>query len=712
MFRISSVAGCFILAAGGAAMAQESELRVDTVIVTSPGPERVAGELLSNVTAVDREELVADLQGTLGDTLSRQPGVSTTYFGAGASRPVMRGLGAERVLVLTNGLGVIDASAASPDHQTGTDGLDAERIEILRGPAALAYGGQAIGGVVNVIDGLIVETLPEDGFEGQAFGAFNSVNDGSEFAGRGRFVVDDFVLSVSAGHRDFDDYDIPGFAESERLHEAEGHEDHDEHEEHEEHEEEEEGHEEEAYGTLPNSFLTTDTLGAGLSWVHESGYIGVAVRHQVSDYGLPGHSHGHEEEGEEDHDDHAHEEEAHEAAYIDLEQTRIDLQAGWRFNHDVLNAIEARFTSADYEHAEFEGPGEIGTQYFTQGYEGRVELDHTLFGFSGAAGVQFFDTDFRAEGEEVFITPTQSNMQGVFLYETREWASGFGIEGGVRWEQVERENDLQGVRDFDLMSSSLGVHQHWENGIFIGAQVALTERAPNESELFANGPHLATDQYEVGNVDLNAETGRNVELTARFLGEYLTLGLNVFRTDFDDFVYLTPGSMVHDGRLTDEVDGLAVYQFVQQDANFAGGELYGNFHFDDGLFGAHWDVNAGIDFVEAELDDGGDVPFIPPVTFNGDVKADWGLFDAGLGVTLANDQTDPGAGSLATDGYAVFDLTAGVTLDQFIPQLEGSRLFLQARNVTDEEIRYATSVLKDQLPVPGRNIRVGFTAEF
>ena len=189
MFRVSSVAGCFILAAGGAAMAQESELRVDTVIVTSPGPERVAGELLSNVTAVDREELVADLQGTLGDTLSRQPGVSTTYFGAGASRPVMRGLGAERVLVLTNGLGVIDASAASPDHQTGTDGLDAERIEILRGPAALAYGGQAIGGVVNVIDGLIVETLPEDAFEGQAFGAFNSVNDGSEFAGRGRFVL-------------------------------------------------------------------------------------------------------------------------------------------------------------------------------------------------------------------------------------------------------------------------------------------------------------------------------------------------------------------------------------------------------------------------------------------------------------------------------------------------------------------------------------------
>ena len=140
----------------------------------------------------------------------------------------MRGLGAERVLVLTNGLGVIDASAASPDHQTGTDGLDAERIEILRGPAALAYGGQAIGGVVNVIDGLIVETLPEDAFEGQAFGAFNSVNDGSEFAGRGRFVLGDFVLLVSAGHRDFEDYDIPGFAESERLHEAEGHEDHDE----------------------------------------------------------------------------------------------------------------------------------------------------------------------------------------------------------------------------------------------------------------------------------------------------------------------------------------------------------------------------------------------------------------------------------------------------------------------------------------------------
>ena len=289
------------------------------VIVTAPGPNRSSDELIGNATLIDRETLIETLAGSLGDTLDRQPGVSTTFFGQGASRPVLRGLGAERVQVLTNGIGVIDASAASPDHQVAADGIDAERIEILRGPAALAYGGQAIGGVVNVIDGLIAESLPEKPVSADLFGAYNSVNEGSELAGRAQFTGGPFVLSLTASDRDFDNYDIPGFAESAAFRAAE---------EAEEAEEEGEGHEEgeEVRGTQENSFLETQTYAAGLSWVGDNAFFGVAVRQQEALYGLPGHSeegHGHgEEEGEEEeHGEEEHEEEE-ENPFIDLEQTR------------------------------------------------------------------------------------------------------------------------------------------------------------------------------------------------------------------------------------------------------------------------------------------------------------------------------------------------------------------------------------------------------
>ena len=215
------VAASLMLGVSPLAFAQDAPETLDTVIVTGVGPQRDTDEMVGNVTAINRGEIIEKLSGTLGDTLAGEAGVSTTFFGQGASRPVLRGLGAERVLVLTNGIGALDASAASPDHQVATDGIDAEKIEILRGPAALAYGGQAIGGVVNVIDGLIVESLPDEPVSFEGFAANNSVNEGTEAGGKARFATGPLVLTLSASARDFGDYDIPGFAESSAARAAE-----------------------------------------------------------------------------------------------------------------------------------------------------------------------------------------------------------------------------------------------------------------------------------------------------------------------------------------------------------------------------------------------------------------------------------------------------------------------------------------------------------
>lgn len=681
-------------------LAQQSEERREApIIVTAPGPDRAADELIGNATSVEREELLETLRGSIGDTLDREPGVATTFFGAGASRPVLRGLGAERVQVLTNGIGVIDASAASPDHQVSADAIDAEKIEILRGPAALAYGGQAIGGVVNAIDGLIAEDLPEEAGSADLFAAYNSVNEGTELAGRGQFVAGPLVFTLSASQRDFDAYDIPDFAESSLLRALE------------EAEEEGEAHgeDEEVRGMVENSFVETQTLAGGVSWVGENAFFGVAVRQQTAEYGLPGHGHEHEE-GEEEGEEHG-EEEA-ENPFIDLDQTRIDVRGGITVNNGFLTDVTGTLAIVDYEHTEFEAIGEPGTIYDVEGSEGRVEFGHAIGGFEGAFGAQFIDKTLDALGEEAFISETDTQSFGVFLYETKEWDDGFGIEGGLRVESVELDNINQGARDFDLFSGSFGLHRHFDNGWFIGGQVSYTERAPNESELFADGPHLATEQFEVGNANLDKETGLNLEGTARWRGDWGGFGVNLFTAQFSDFVFLTPGVTLEDGVLVDEADGLPVFVFVQDDAGFVGGEIYGELFFDDGPLGAEWAFEASVDFVDAELDGGGNVPFIPPVTLNGDVSAEWGAWELGAAVTIAGDQDDPGAGQLPTDGYTTLDLRGEVDLSDFGIGADGTEAFIEARNVTDEEVRYATSVLKDLAPAPGQNIRVGLRVAF
>ena len=707
MSRLLLLASMSPLVLVPAALAQDAERREAPVIVTAPGPDRSADELVGNASAIDREEILETLSGSLGDTLDREPGVASTFFGQGASRPVLRGLGAERVQVLTNGIGVIDASAASPDHQVSADGIDAEAIEILRGPAALAYGGQAIGGVVNVIDGLIVEERPDAPMSGDLFGAYNSVNEGTELAGRGQFVAGDFVLSLSASQRDFDNYDIPDFAESSLLRALEeAEEDH--------HDDEEEDHEEEeeVRDTVENSYLETQTLAAGLSWVGENAFLGVAVRQQTAEYGLPGHGHEHEH-GEEEGDDHGGEaEEGEELPFIDLEQTRIDLRGGITVNNGFLTDVTGTLAIVDYEHTEFEAPGEAGTVYESDGVEGRLEFGHEVGAVAGAFGMQVTDKSLNAAGEEAFISDTDTQSIAAFLYETREWASGFGVEGGARIEMVELDNVNAGSVEFDLFSGSLGLHQHLDSGLFLGAQLSYTERAPNESELFAFGPHLATQQFEVGNATLNKETGLNLEATARWRGEHGSIGLNVFNTEFNDFIYLIPGLAAEDGVVSNVQDGLLVFAFTQEGASFYGGEIYADYVLERGPFGADWSFEASLDFVEGDLDSGGNVPFIPPVTLKAGTSAEWGAFELGAALTWADDQVDAGEGALITEGYTTLDLRGEVDLSELGIGADGTEAFIEARNVTDEEVRYATSVLKDVAPAPGQNIRVGLRVAF
>lgn len=634
----------------------------DIVVVTGVGPARTSDELIASTTVLSTEEVTDRLAGGLGDTLAGLPGVSSTAFGPGASRPIIRGLGAERVQVLANGIGVIDASAASPDHAVSSDPLGAERIEILRGPASLAYGGGAIGGVVNVIDGLIREDLPSKAFSGAVYGALSSADEGKQVAGRVVGAMGDFVGVLNGSWLDTKNIDIPGYALSASARQeaiSNGVDPADF-----------------ANGTLPNSAVENKSLSGGLTWVGDGAFLGGAVRRAENRYGIV----------------------AEDEAFIDMEQTRYDLRGGISFDGPI-KSVKASGSMVDYEHTEFEAPGEPGTKFTNEGWEARIEAAHAPVDLlDGSFGVQASHKDFAAIGDEALIGPTTTDATGVYVYET--WDAGeWGVEGGLRFDNTDIDNIDFGKRGFDTWNASFGGHVHLGPHLFLGASLASTQRAPTDLELFAEGPHPATAQYEVGDDTLGVEKGINTEVSLRWEDDAFNISGSVYRFDFDSFVYLEDTGAVDPG------SALPVFQYVQAGATFTGFELQADTQLGN-AFGVDWKADGSADFVRAKLDAGGNLPLIPPLTVNAGIEGEMNGVTGRISAQYAAKQDDIAAFETPTDSYFTVDARLGFEI------ADGVKLMLEGRNLTDEEVRLHASPLKDIAPMTGRNFRVAIRAEF
>ncbi|MBW8302950.1 MAG: TonB-dependent receptor plug domain-containing protein, partial [Brevundimonas sp.] len=323
-----AVAGCTAVAGTAAAQTppQEPDVVVEDVIVTgTPFGVTDRASLLA-VAVLDEEDLAVAPAATLGDLVNGLPGVRSTNFAPGASRPVIRGLSGPRVQVLTNGLGMIDASSVSPDHQVAVDPGEARRIEIVRGPSTLVFGGSAIGGVVNIIDDRIPSERPE-GVDGHVSAQYSTVDDGSSFGAGLKAGAGPLVFTLDGFTRDSSDYDVPVFPESQALLDEEG----------------------ETAGdkrTVDSTFVQLDQYGAGVSWIGSRGYVGASVKHVDTTYGVPGHAHE---------PDPLAPDAAGEGVSIGLEQTRYDLRGELSFDSGPFSAARLSAGAADYAHTEFEG---------------------------------------------------------------------------------------------------------------------------------------------------------------------------------------------------------------------------------------------------------------------------------------------------------------------------------------------------------------------
>ena len=669
--------------------AEDAHHEIDQIIVTATPLSRTVEQLAQPTTVLYGDELTKKQSTSIGETLSQELGLSSTYFGPVSSRPVIRGQYGERVRVLTNGLDSLDASALSEDHQTTVEGLLAERIEIVRGPATLLYGSGAAGGLVNVVDSRIAEVPLEESFTGGLALNGDTAVGKRDGAARAQFGTENLVFSADFFTRSTDNIEIPGFAESSILRALEEEEGEDEHE------------EDEAYGTVENTDSKTSAGALGVSLVGDRGFLGISFSGFDSEYGIPGHHHEeeHDEDEEEEHED----EEAD--VRIDLDQKRVDAKGEYNVDGEILTSIRFLAAMNEYEHTEFEG-AEVGTFFDVKGTDARVEFQHAPLGaFEGAFGLQYKRIDFDAIGDEAFVPASDTKRTSLFLFEEMKLGESVVLQGSARLEdQSIKGMALAEEYSESAFGASLGTVWRATDTFRVSANLALTERHPNSTELYADGPHVAAQRYERGSITLGdgvleKEQSTNFDLTLHGDSGRLEWSITGFMNSVSDYILLRPTD--------EEIDEFQVYDYDQTDVEFTGIEAEALIELLDSN-SSHLHLRLFADYVDATEDASGEnLPRIPPGRLGLGIHGGWGQLDSSLDATFAADQDDVADNELPTEGYTLLNLSVGYTFDN--PDVY---VFLKGTNLLDEDIRQHTSPLKDLVPLPGRSIHLGMRYDF
>lgn len=625
-------------------------------------------------SVLEGDALIEQRTGTLGEALKNLPGLNSDTFGGGASRPVIRGQTAPRVKVLSDGSEVMDASSISPDHAVTVEPLLAERIEVLRGPATLLYGGGAIGGVVNVVDRKIPTAVPTRGIEAEAelrgaTGTKERSGAAGIAAGEGQFAV-----RVEGMKRSTSDYDVPDWPG----------------------------------GKLEGSYSESTQGSVGMSWITSRGYVGLAFTHLESKYGLPGHNHeyegchphgthlhcgGHDHEHDHDHGEEGHDYE-HEhggVPYVKLRSNRLDLRAEYQDPFAGFERIRVRGGLTGYQHDEIEG-GQVGTRFKNKGYDLRLELQHKpIASWRGVVGVQNAYSDFRAEGEEAFLPRSKTRSNGLFVleeYSLNDWR--FEVGARQDWQRISPSG---GASRSSLSGTSLSAAAIWDFApqYSVALSLSRSQRLPNAQEMYADGVHLATNTYELGNADLGRETSRNIDLTLRKHSGDTTFSASVFHNRVKNYIYANTLDRYEDFRLI---------EYTQRDAEFMGveGELRHQFTpvFSAAVFG---------DYVRGKLTGGGgNLPRIPAARagVRGNVK--WEQWSGGVEYARVFSQKDIASYEDATSGY---NLVNAVLAYRGRYGATGYEVYLRGTNLLNKLAYNHASFISSLAPLPGRSMLLG-----
>lgn len=629
--------------------------RLGGVTVSATAERDTAAALGKPRTTLEGERLDESRAATLGETVSGIPGVQSSNFGPGVGRPIIRGMEGPRVAVLAGGLDSQDVSTVSQDHAAAIEPFLADRIEVLEGPASLLYGSGAIGGAVNVVDGRIPEFPVDGGISGRAETRFQTgARHGNTTLARIDGGGEHHALHADAVYRHTRDYDTP-------------------------------------LGVQRNTSLDTRSGALGGSLLGDWGFVGLAVERFEDAYGNPGEP-GNPALGER-------------GVHLRLHQDRQVLKGQLRDLWGRGNGLRFALAHTGYAHTEFEGD-EIGTVFAKTANEGRLEatFGHAE-GWEGALGLQLSATGFKASGEEAFVPETHTRAQGVFAL-VRRTRGQLRLDAGGRLDHVRIRATDGPERSFDTRSLSLA--GAWTPAPRWQLRLAFdhAERAPGAEELVADGPHIATLAYEVGDPTLQREAVDQIEASVQYASPRLSARLTAYRNRFDGFIYLRDTGA---DWYWDEGDRLLpVRRWAQADALFRGLEGEATFHLARGD-GGDWDMRLFGDRVRATLAGGGNLPRIAPARFGAQLRWERGQWRAALGALHVFRQSDVADGETATPGYTLVDAYAARHIDFAGLAWE---LFVDASNLTNQVARVHTSFLKDVVALPGRSFDLGLRLYF
>ena len=625
---------------------QEKVAIEEIIITTHPLSEGGAAQA---ITTLSGDELASKLQGSLGETVSAEPGIHSASFGAAVGRPVIHGLGGARVKTTQDRIDSLDVSVTSSDHAVSIEPFIADRINILKGASTLLYGSGAIGGVVDVETGRIAKALPDRAFQGRAEIRMADNADARTAALRlDGAAGDKLAWHLDAFSKEGDDYEIPGPAK-----------------------------------LLPGSAFDSSGTAAGVSYISNRGYVGVSVSEIDAAYGL------------------VVAEDGGAPGTIELEQTRFDFDGHLDLPFAGFSELNVRFGVNDYQHLEIEGSGEIGTVFENDAWEGRFELAHDpLLEFNGQIGLQLSGREFSAIGEEAFVPPVESDTAGLFWLGERNFEQ-FDIEAGARLDRVKYKGTA-GNLDFSTVSASLGIVYPVGDRITLSGLLDLSSRAPAIEELFSNGPHLATQSFEVGDTQLEKETATALTFTANYQTEKLEANVTLYSMQFDDFIY-----QQNTGEFEDD---LPLFLYRQNDARFIGLDFEAKFALGN-LASGETHLALLADFVNAEIKISGNqnLPRIPPARFGAGLEWNNQVWSAAFNIVRVSGQNDIADFELASAAYD--DISLRINRRFLIGENELD-LTLHGRNLGDDEQRHHASFIKDFAPAPGRRVELGVRYQF
>ena len=693
----------------------------ERVIVSAGAIEHSETDTVEPVSVLNQEHLKRQAGATLGDTLRDQPGVAASGFTAGASRPVIRGLADNRVRVLNNGTEVFDVSNLSPDHAPSVSPLLSSSIEVVRGPATILYGSGAIGGVVNVTDNRIPVEAPAAPLSGEVVGRYGSVD--SERSGAFSLQIapaKHFVFHVDGSIVRTDNRGIPGFALSDGLRTllppevASGR-----------------GFGQNPEGEVPNTYVRTKEYGLGASYVWKKGYLGVSFSQFLSVYGVP----------------------ANPAATVageipskvklDVDKRQLNLRSSIVDPIKGIHNANFKFVYTDYEHQEIDD-GAVGATFKTNGIDSRLEIVHEPIGrFEGSFGGQGLLKNLSILGDEAFLQPTRTLQLAAFLFEEIR-LDPVRLQAGVRVEHDGVEIDStdpvltsltsasQRQRDFLPVSAAVGLIYEFAKDYRLAVNLTFSQRAPTAEELFARGPHDATFQFIVGDPNLEVETSRGLDIALRKQTGVVTGSVSAFYTNFSDFIAFTP--------TPDFEDGLRVFDYTPESAEFFGGEAQVQFHLlpltlqseakettpDDDpksvrsvitreapepqknpndLF-----LDLRVDYVRAtDTDMDEPLPRITPLRYSASLNFRNQQWEAKIEGQRVSQQNRVAQFETPTEGYTFLNASVGYNFRVGPAFLN---VYLRGTNLTNEEARDHLSFLKEVLPLAGRSVLFGVRTTF